>query len=282
MARDILDFLPASRLPARYFILDRSADLRQVQQEHLSGLPDDLAQRVEWLDHPPPRPWRGVLLANEVLDALAVERFEWSSAGVRQLCVDEVAGGFGWSLREAPAPLTERLNALGIDFPDGYRSEINLHLEPWLHSLTATLEQGLALFIDYGYARREYYLPQRRDGTLMCHYRHRAHDDVFFWPGLQDITAWVDFTALAEAATGCGLELEGYCNQAMFLLGCGLEQVLAGQVAGSEDAGLSLNAQARQLTLPGMMGERFQVMGLGRRLDFAPCGFSLQDLSHRL
>jgi len=282
LANDILRALPENLLPERYVILDRSADLRQVQKERFANLPAALGNRIEWRNEPPASPWRGVLLANEVLDALAVERFEITPLGVDQLCVDESSHGFNWALRPAPTELAGRVEALSLDVAAGYRSEINLHTAPWLESLTSAMEQGLALFIDYGYPRREYYLPQRRDGTLMCHYRHRAHDDVFFWPGLQDITAWVDFTALAEAGEACGLELGGYCNQAMFLLGCGLEQVLATQVANSNDAGLSLNAQARQLTLPGMMGERFQVMGLGRRLDFPPSGFSLQDLSYRL
>jgi len=282
LAADILQSLPADLLPERYVILDRSADLRQVQRAHFANLPASLSSRIEWLDRPPAAPWRGVLLANEVLDALAVERFEITPRGVDQLCVDECPEGFTWALRHAPAELASRVEALGLDVASGFRSEINIHTAAWLESLTSAMEQGLALFIDYGYPRREYYLPERRDGTLMCHYRHRAHDDVFFWPGLQDITAWVDFTALAEAGGECGLELEGFCNQAMFLLGCGLEQVLASQVADSDDAGLALNAQARQLTLPGMMGERFQVMGLGRRMDFSLAGFSLQDLSHRL
>jgi SAM-dependent MidA family methyltransferase len=282
LAVDILQSLTGDRLPQRYLILDRSADLRQVQKECFSNLPPELKNRIEWLDRPPTAPWRGFLVANEVLDALAVERFEITPDGVRQLCVDEGPEGFTWSLRDAPAELANRVGALELDVAPGFRSEINLHTTPWLESLTASMEQGLALFIDYGYPRREYYLPQRRDGTLMCHYRQRAHDDVFFWPGLQDITAWVDFTALAEAADECGLDVEGYCNQAMFLMGCGLEQVLSAQVATTDDAGQALNAQARQLTLPGMMGERFQVMGLGRGLDFPLAGFSLQDLSYRL
>jgi SAM-dependent MidA family methyltransferase len=282
LAGDILQSLAGDRLPQRYLILDRSADLRQVQKERFSNLSPELKNRIEWLDRPPTTPWRGILVANEVLDALAVERFEITPVGVQQLCVDEGPGGFTWSLRDAPAELANRVGALELDVTPGFRSEINLHTTPWLESLTASMAQGLALFIDYGYPRREYYLPQRRDGTLMCHYRQRAHDDVFFWPGLQDITAWVDFTALAEAADECGLDVEGYCNQAMFLMGCGLEQVLAAQVALTDDAGLALNAQARQLTLPGMMGERFQVMGLGRGLDFPLAGFSLQDLSYRL
>ena len=144
------------------------------------------------------------------------------------------------------------------------------------------MQRGLALFIDYGYPRSEYYSAERIDGTVMCHYRQRAHDDVFFWPGLQDITAWVDFTALAEAADDCRLDVEGYTSQAMFLVGCGLDHVLAQQTAASEDGGLAVNAEVRQLTLPGMMGERFQVMGLGRGLEQPPRGFSPLDLRYRL
>jgi len=169
-----------------------------------------------------------------------------------------------------------------VEFPNGYCSELNPRLGAWVEALTRYMELGLALFIDYGYPRREFYLLERNEGTLMCHYRHRAHDDVFFWPGLQDITAWVDFTALAEASDRCRLKVAGYTNQAMFLLGCGLEQVLSEQSAISNDGGVALNAQARQLTLPGMMGEKFQVMGLSRELDMTMSGFSLLDLSHRL
>jgi SAM-dependent MidA family methyltransferase len=270
LARDILSLLPPEQLPRRYRILDRSADLRKTQHEQLTSLPPMLTERVEWLDRPPEASWRGLLLANEVLDALPVERFEIGERGiVTQLCVDSGSDGFEWRQRPAPPVLAERVESLGLEVSPGFRSEINLQVAPWLRAVTGTMDHGLALFIDYGYPRREYYLPQRRDGTLMCHYRHRAHDDVFFWPGLQDLTAWVDFTALAEAADECRLEMEGYTNQAMFLLGCGLENV-------------ALNAQARQLTMPGMMGERFQVMGLGRNLAFDLDGFSLQDLSHRL
>jgi SAM-dependent MidA family methyltransferase len=149
--------------------------------------------------------------------------------------------------------------------------------------MTTHMQRGLALFVDYGYPRREYYLPERVDGTLMCHYRHRAHDDVFFWPGLQDITAWVDFTALAESADACGLDVVGYSTQALFLLGCGLDTLIAERSRHGADGGLALNAEARQLTLPGMMGERFQVMGLERNLEPGPfLGFSLQDLRYRL
>jgi len=282
LAADILQLLDKGLLPGRYMILDRSADLRQVQREHLSSVAPGLLDRVEWLDHPPDRPWRGVLLANEVIDALVIERFQVANSGLKQLCVGEQDGGFAWVDRPAPGEMVNSFEALGVDFPANYRSELSLQLFPWLQAMTASMQQGLALFIDYGYPRREYYLQERNDGTLICHYRHRAHDDVFLWPGLQDITAFVDFTLLAEAADQCGLQVEGYTSQAMFLFGCGLDQVLAAQTAVSADGGMALNTQTRQLTLPGMMGERFQVMGLGRDLEIPLMGFSLLDLRHRL
>jgi SAM-dependent MidA family methyltransferase len=282
LAADLLKHLDEDHLPDRYMILDRSADLRQVQRRRIAAEAPALLDRVTWLDQPPREPWQGVLLANEVIDALAVERFQKGESGFEQQCVGFDENGFHWENRPAPPELAEALDALGVEFPDFYRSEYNLQLIPWLEAMTAGLQKGLALFIDYGYPRSEYYLPQRNDGTLICHYQHRAHDQVFFWPGLQDITAFVDFTLLAEASACCGLHLEGYTNQAMFLLGCGLDRILAEQTAQSEDGGLALNAQVRQLTLPGMMGERFQVMGLGRGLDLALNGFSLLDLSHRL
>lgn len=282
LAADVLQSLPAGRLPGRYMILDRSADLKEVQRERMSSLAPEISLRVEWLDRPPDHPWRGVLLANEVIDALAVERFLITDGSAEQMCVVDSENGFEWVSRPAPMELANALTDLGVEFPAPYRSEINLHLGPWLEAMTASLKQGLALFIDYGYPRREYYLDQRRDGTLICHYQHRAHDDVFFWPGLQDITSFVDFTRLAEAADHCGMQVAGYTSQALFLLGCGLGEELTAQTALSQDGGMALNAQARQLTLPGMMGERFQVMGLVRDLGFEPKGFSLLDLRHRL
>lgn len=276
--------------PERYLILETSADLRRVQRKTIRDRAPAWLDRVSWLDEPPGAAWKGVLIANEVIDALAVERFEVTGETVEQLCVKARDSGFDWARRRAHAELqsaVRRLESeLGRAFPAGYRSEVHLLLPAWLDSLTRRMRRGLALFIDYGYPRREYYLPERADGTVMCHYRHQAHDDVFFWPGLQDITAWVDFTALAEAATACGLEVVGYASQAMFLLGCGLDRVLAARHEGLRDGGLALHAEARQLTLPGMMGERFQVMGLARDLGDAmerPLrGFSLQDLRYRL
>jgi SAM-dependent MidA family methyltransferase len=286
LAADLLQELAPDRLPNRYLVLERSADLRQLQRERIAAEAPGLADRVEWLDQPPTTAWQGVLIANEVLDALAVERFRMGENGLEQMCVTLQNEQFAWACRKAPAELERAVEhvaaGIGTEFQPGYRSEINLHTVHWLRAVTSRMTRGLALFIDYGYPRNEFYLPERSDGTIMCHYRHRAHDDVFFWPGLQDITAWVDFTALAEAADSCSLEVEGYSSQAMFLLACGLDRILAEGSLNGEDGGLALSAQARQLTLPGMMGEKFQVMGLGRGLDWPLGGFSLQDLRHRL
>ena len=286
LAADLLNSLHESKLPERYNILERSADLQQVQRDRIATEAPELARRVRWLDSPPKAPWQGILLANEVIDALAVERFQIDDGSVMQLCVERTAKGFDWTTRPAEEPLLAAVHHLekdvGRSFADGYRSEVQPHLGAWLKSLTSSLQRGLALFIDYGYPRSEYYSAERTDGTVMCHYRQRAHDDVFFWPGLQDITSWVDFTALAEAADDCTLDVEGYTSQAMFLVGCGLDRVLAEQAAASDDGGLAINAEVRQLTLPGMMGERFQVMGLSRGLEQPLSGFSPLDLRYRL
>jgi SAM-dependent MidA family methyltransferase len=148
------------------------------------------------------------------------------------------------------------------------------------------MQKGLALFIDYGYTRRDYYSPLRRDGTLICHYRHRAHSDPFNWPGLTDISASVDFTALAEAADDCGFDVCGYTTQAMFLLATGLEGILREAQSLGEADRLVLNNQIRRLTLPGEMGERFQLMALGRGLEDGLCGnlqgFADADMRYRL
>jgi SAM-dependent MidA family methyltransferase len=287
LAVDLLRALPPERSPERYFILETSADLRRVQREHIAAHAPGWMDRVAWLEEPPASAWRGVLIANEVIDALAAERFRISAEGVEQICVTVRGAAFDWAFRPAPVELEKAVrqveSELGRALPFGYRSEVRPRLPAWLGAMTARLHTGLALFVDYGYPRREYYLPERTDGTLMCHYRHRAHDDALFWPGLQDITAWVDFTALAEAADDCRLEVVGYNTQAMFLLGCGLEAILAERSDGRTDVGLALNAEARQLTLPGIMGERFQVMGLARNLEAESlAGFSLQDLRYRL
>jgi SAM-dependent MidA family methyltransferase len=206
------------------------------------------------------------------------------------LLVNTGPEGFDWLKAPCPEAMQTQVQAILSDLEHypakGYCSEINTRLPAWLQTVTASMQKGLALFIDYGYTRRDYYQPQRSDGTLICHYRHRAHDDPFKWPGLTDISASVDFTALAEAADSCGLEVSGYTTQVMFLLGCGLDEVLAGSELLADKERITINNQVLRLTLPGEMGERFQVMALSRDLDEELSndltGFSLSDLCHRL
>jgi len=282
LAADLLTRLDRKNLPGRYLILERSGDLQAVQRQAISRHVPDWQDRVKWLTRPPEGPWDGVLLANEVVDALAVERFRISHEGIEQLGVGDQGQRFEWRVRPAPEALQRAVRHLGMEWTPPYTSELNLHLTEWLQTVTRSLRRGAAFFMDYGYPRSEYYLPQRKNGTLMCHYRHRAHGDAFFWPGLQDITAWVDFTALAEAADACNLEVAGYTSQAMFLLGCGIDEIVSERIAKSDDSGVRVATEARQLTLPAVMGERFQVMALTRGLNLDLRGFSVRDLSHRL
>jgi SAM-dependent MidA family methyltransferase len=290
LAADLLNALQDEHPPAHYRILERSAHLRQVQKETLTRLVPQWMDRVSWLDEPPGERWQGVFLANEVLDALTVERFCVETDGIKLLHVIDGPGGFEWQKDSCPPAMQKKVESIisGLEQkpPAGYRSEINTNLPAWLQAVTASLEKGAAFFIDYGYTRRDYYRPQRGDGTLICHYRHRAHDDPFNWPGLTDISASVDFTALAEAADHCDLEVSGYTTQAMFLLGCGLDSLLGDFETLPETERLMINNQVRRLTLPGEMGERFQVMALSRGLDDGLCyglrGFSLADLRYRL
>ena len=290
LAADLIKALQDKHPPTRYRILERSAHLRQVQSETLTQHVPEWMGRISWLDEPPERGWQGVFLANEVLDALTFERFCIESDGPRQMRVSSGADGFDWFKAACPEKMQEQIQAVieGLEHSPatGYCSEINTSLPAWLQTVTASLQKGLALFIDYGYARRDYYLPQRSDGTLICHYQHRAHADPFKWPGLTDISASVDFTALAEAADICGLEVNGYTTQAMFLMASGLDEVLAGFGLLPDKERLMMNSQVLRLTLPGEMGERFQVMALSRDLEDELSddliGFSLNDLCHRL
>ena len=290
LAADLLSALSDKHPPVRYRILERSAHLRQVQKETLQSQVPQWMDRISWLDEPPAEPWQGVFLANEVLDALTVERFCIGENTIEQLLVGDGPDGFSWHSDTAPQSMQTRVSKIlsGMETAprDGFCSEINTGLPGWLQAVTASLQKGAALFIDYGYPRHEYYQPQRSNGTLICHYQHRAHDDPFNWPGLTDISASVDFTAVAEAADQCGFDVSGYTSQAMFLLGCGLqEQINELQSLPDKDRVIK-NIEVRKLTMPGEMGERFQVMALCRdlpeSLSEGLCGFSLNDLRYRL
>jgi SAM-dependent MidA family methyltransferase len=272
-------------LPAQYRILEPSADLRQRQRARLeAALAPELFARLHWLDRLPEDDWTGVLFANEVLDALPTTRFTLRAGEVMEQYVEAAKGHFEFCERPADplvgAAVRHLERSLGRSFPEGYTSELLPQLPYWIDAVCGSLAEGLALFIDYGYPRREFYLPERSEGTLLCHYRHRVHADPFLLPGLQDITASVDFTALAEAGHHAGLELAGYASQAAFLLNNGLQQHLE---AGPEDV-VSRQRRAiesKRLILPSEMGERFQVMGLARGVDCEP-QFAFGDQSHRL
>ncbi len=273
-------------LPGHYRILERSADLRAVQARTIRQKAPAHAHRVSWIERPPEDPWRGVLIANEVIDALAVERFRISAQGPVQLGVKISGSGLEWTERPAPEALVAAVHKLQQDLPgplpEGYTSELCMSLRPWLEDISGQLEQGLALFIDYGYPRREYYRAERDAGTLVCQYRHRAHFDPLVYPGLQDISAFVDFTALAEAADASGLEVSGYTTQSLFLIGCGLESLARNLPDLPPVQRQALAHEMRELTLPGAMGEKFQCMGLTRGLDLPLLGFALRDLRGRL
>ena len=288
LAVDLLRALAAAEaLPARYAILDISADLRERQREAITARCPELLDRVVWLDTPPTESWHGALIANEVIDALPATRFELAAGGTFEETVSvDGEHRFVRGLRPAPPALVEligkRIGDRMTGLPLPYRSELHAQLAPWLADVTATLQQGLCLFVDYGYPRHEYYLPERRDGTLVCHYRHHAHGDPLWWPGLQDITAFVDFTALAEAADACGLEVAGYTSQAQFLIGNDMAGFLTGVDALPLPQRMTAMNAIKQLMLPGSMGERFQVMALTRQLEPAIVSGFDHDLRYRL
>ena len=258
--------------PERYLLLDVSGDLRERQRQTLAARVPELLPRVTWLDALPAEPWHGVLLANEVLDALPVERIRMRKGRPLQLGVQLVGSRFGWAEQPAPGPLASAADelqaALGEPLPEGYTTEIGLRHRDWLGSLLGTLGRGLALCIDYGGTRRELYHAGRSAGTLVCHYRHRQHTDPFFLPGLQDVTAWVDFSAAADAAAVAGLRVAAYGTQAHTLLAAGILDGLEGTGSGTDPGRYRELQQVQRLLMPGDMGERFKVLALTR--SFTP------------
>lgn len=282
MARDLLQELHAlDTPPAQYLILERSADLRARQQGTLAQA--NLLDQVTWLDEPPQESFSGVIVGNEILDALPVKRFRLTHDAIRELCVDLAQGAFAWTDREPDRDLRDALARLRPNASGGpYESEINMLLTPWLAGIVEHFQHGSVLLMDYGYPRREYYHAQRATGTLVCHYRHRAHPDPFLHVGLQDITAFVDFTAVAEAGQDCGLQLAGFTNQAGFLMNCGLPEMLSSLDSLPDKQRLETAAQVKRLTLPQHMGEVFKVIALTRDRDTELLGFADTDWRPRL
>ncbi len=287
LAADVLLELQRRQcLPVEYLILEVSADLRERQAALLAELPSSLATRVRWLERLPDAPFDGVILANEVADALPVRRFRRGEDCIEELGVAERAQGFGWATRPADAALAAAVEAverdLGAQLPAGFESEVSSLTAGWVAALAAALRRGAAFIVDYGLPRAEYYAAARDTGTLSCFHRHRVHGDPFILLGLQDITAWVDFTRVAEAGVAAGLDVAGYTTQSHFLIDTGFDAALARTLDGLEGLARHAATQAAlTLVLPGEMGERFKCIALARDAG-VPRGFRSRDFTTRL
>jgi SAM-dependent MidA family methyltransferase len=284
MAAEILKELERlGCLPKQYLILEVSADLQQRQQATLQAQVPNHCHRIHWLDRLPSEPIQGVILANEVLDAMPIQRFRLDEQDVSEAYValadsnEETETPYVWQyLPTRDNRLRTAVEALRPNLPVGYLSEMNVTLPAWIHSIGDTLSAGLVLLIDYGFPSHEYYHPQRDQGTLMCHYQHHAHDNPLILIGIQDITAHVDFTAVGEAAEKANLQVAGYTNQANFLLACGLAEMLSNLDFNETQHYLQQAQQAKILILPSEMGELFKVMALTRDWDKPLLGFAEQ------
>jgi SAM-dependent MidA family methyltransferase len=286
LAADLLPALEAlGALPERYCILELSGELRARQQATLSEHAPEYLSRVEWLDELPEK-FSGCLIGNEVLDAMPTHAVRWTDAGIDEggVCLDDER--LAWGHRPAGVALSAAARALAVNEP--YHGEISLAVRAWVSELARRLDKGALLLLDYGLPRRELYLPQRDGGTVRCHYRHRAHDDPFWYPGLSDITSHVDFTAVAEAGFDAGLSVLGYTAQANFLINCGIGELLLEKVGSggtAAQAGLKAQGAVNILLSPNEMGELFKVIAMGRGLDATAqplIGFKRGDRTHAL
>lgn len=285
LAADLLEKLAAlDALPSRYRILEVSPELAARQQELIEERVPQHADRVEWLSELPAG-HRGVVVANEVLDALPVERFTRRDT-VRAHRVFVENDGFAIVEADASDELTAAVHAiendLGQALPDGYVSEVSLGVDGWMQDMLVAISEGFAFLFDYGVSRREYYAQDRSGGWLRCHFRHHAHNDALLLPGIQDITAWVDFTSVATSAVQQGATIAGYTSQAFFLINGGLDQELSAAAGGAAAANVELSSAAKMLTLPGSMGEHFKCLGLAKGLGIRPTAFHRADRTHTL
>ena len=271
---DVLDGLAdTGSLPESVLLLEPSPDLRERQRVLLRRRVPDYFPRLHWISDWPQGGFEGVILANEVIDAMPVTRFRVDAGRVVLAYVVSESSGFGWSWHKADAPSAERLIAR-YALSDGYMTEVNERATAWVEAAAECLHRGVMLLIDYGFPGPEFYHVDRREGTLMCHYRHHAHGDPFLYPGLQDITAHVDFSAIAAAAVNSRLEVAGYASQAAFLLSLGLLE-RAAEMADT----MAAAREVKYLTLPSDTGELFKVIALSRDIVRPLKGFSLHNRS---
>ena len=267
----------------RYCIIEVSGNLRARQQAAIEAAVPHLAARVQWLDALPAR-MDGCIIANEVLDAMPAHWVTWRDGALLERCVAWVDGAFAAIERPASGALHAAMTALAGEhtLADGYTSEINLAASAWVNALAPRMHDALMLLIDYGFPAREFYHPQRSAGTLRAHYRHHALDDPFYLPGLCDLTTHVDFTALALAAQGAGLTVDGYATQAQFLLNCGITGLLAQSDPHDMRSHGALTQQANSLLSPAEMGELFKVLAVSKGLQRQWLGFKAGNRLHTL
>ncbi|WP_300086419.1 class I SAM-dependent methyltransferase [uncultured Nitrosomonas sp.] len=275
-------------LPQHYYILDLSADLQQRQRTTIEQRIPHLASRVSWLSALPEQ-FEGLILANEVLDAMPVHLAVWQNGSIAERGITWRDQRLAWQDRlltegDELYNIAQQLPPADLPSPHPYLSEISLANRHFIRSLATLLQRGAILLVDYGFGQSEYYHPQRHQGTLMCHYRHHAHDAPFFLPGLQDITSHTDFSAVAQAALDSGLQLGGYTTQAHFLINCGITDLLARTPADQMGNYLPLVSQVQRLISPAEMGELFKVMALSKNIDSdtAAYGFIRGDLQRLL
>lgn len=289
MAKDILLELDKQNCNLKnYYIIELSANLKQVQQQTLNSLPKKIKQKIIWLDTLPKTPLPAVVLANEVLDAMPVERLKFKNNKYCQAYIkfNNTTKQFNWDYKIVKDVKLQKicenlLQYTGFPSPEGYTTEVNLNIEPWILSVADFLTEGLILLIDYGYSRTEYYQPARVMGTLRCHYQHLAHSNPFFYPGLQDITAHVDFTTVAEAGVKAGFDIDGFATQAHFLMASGLLDISTELEQNSINS-IRIAQQIKTLTMPNEMGESFKVIALTKNIEQNLIGFRLQNLLHSL
>ncbi len=287
MAADILVYLKQqNKLPGEYWILELSADLRQRQRTTIEETIPELLEKVRWLDELPEN-FSGIVLANELLDAMPVQLFQKTENDINDVNVTWLNNKFEFQVKSSfDTRLISRVkdieSELNHEFNTGYISEINFAAEDWIKSIAERLQQGIIILLDYGFPRHEYYHEQRNQGTLMCHYRHRTHPDAFVYPGLQDITAHVDFTSMADAALEANLQVIGYTNQVSFLMGAGLLELADLENESDTKQQMETASQIKKLTLPHEMGELFKVIGFSKNCDVSLPAFEFRDLREYL
>ena len=264
-------------LPKKYFIIELSSQLRQIQKETIKKVLPEVFDRIEWLNELP-KNFKGVVIANEVLDAFPVKRITFSKGSFYELGVCFKGGNFNWERMQEP--LTHLNIPDSIDFQEGYTTEINIQSGAWIKSLYDLMLDGTVILIDYGMTEAEYFHPQRNEGTLRCFYKHKASDNPFCNIGMQDITTSVNFSDIADSAINEGFKISGYCTQAMFLISLGIESYLSEEK--DNERRIKLAQQVKQLILPGTMGEVFKVLALSKKQTVKLDGFKEQNLTSRL